>query len=137
VLLLDTGVLLASLDRHEPLHDACRGLVESATEAVAVPSPALCELDHLLHQRIGPAAMAAFLSRVRSGELDVAATEPGDMDRVIELMERYEDLDVGYVDAAILAIVERLGEPKLATLDRKHFGAMRPRHVESLELLPG
>jgi hypothetical protein len=43
---------------------------------------------------------------------------------------------VTYVDAAVLAILERLGEPKLATLDRKHFTAMRPRHVDALELLP-
>lgn len=136
MLLLDTGVVLASIDRHEPLHDVCRELIGSANEAVAVPSPALCELDHLLHQRIGPAAMPRFLSRVRAGELDVAMTETADLDRVIEVMERYADLDVGYVDAAILAIVERLGEPKLATLDRKHFGAMRPRHVDALELLP-
>jgi hypothetical protein len=43
---------------------------------------------------------------------------------------------VGFVDAAVLAIVEHLGEPKLATLDRRHFSIMRPRHVEALELLP-
>ena len=29
-----------------------------------------------------------------------------------------------------------LGEPKLATLDRRHFGTLRPRHVDALELLP-
>ena len=43
---------------------------------------------------------------------------------------------VAFVDAAVLAIVERLREPKLATLDRRHFGLLRPRHVESLRLLP-
>jgi hypothetical protein len=37
----------------------------------------------------------------------------------------------------VLAAVERLGEPKLATLDHRHFSVMRPRHVEALELLPG
>ena len=51
-------------------------------------------------------------------------------------MERYADLDVGFVDASVLAIVERLNEPKLATLDRKHFSVMQPRHVDALELLP-
>jgi len=35
-----------------------------------------------------------------------------------------------------LAIVERLGEPKLATLGRRHFGVMRPGHMDALELLP-
>ncbi len=44
--------------------------------------------------------------------------------------------DVGFVDAAVLVIVERLNESKLATLDRRHFGLLRPRHMDALELLP-
>ena len=44
--------------------------------------------------------------------------------------------DIGFVDAAVLALVERLNEPKLATLDRRHFGLLRPRHVDALHLLP-
>jgi hypothetical protein len=55
---------------------------------------------------------------------------------VRELLTRYRDFQLGFVDAAVVAVVERLGEPKLATLDRRHFGAIRPRHVEALELLP-
>jgi uncharacterized protein len=51
-------------------------------------------------------------------------------------MERYADARVGFADAAVLAIVERLNEPKLATLDRRHFSLMRPRHIETLTLLP-
>jgi predicted nucleic acid-binding protein len=59
-----------------------------------------------------------------------------DYTRVRELCDRYADADVGFVDAAVLAIVERLGEPKLATLDRRHFGLLRPRHCDALELVP-
>jgi uncharacterized protein len=59
-----------------------------------------------------------------------------DYERTAELMRTYADLRVGFVDAAVLAIVERLREPKLATLDHRHFSIMRPRHVEALELLP-
>jgi hypothetical protein len=40
------------------------------------------------------------------------------------------------VDAAVMAIVERLNEPKLATLDHRHFAMIRPRHVDALQLLP-
>lgn len=43
----------------------------------------------------------------------------------------------GSGDAAVLALVERLNEPKLATLDHRHFSTMRPRHVEALVLVPG
>ena len=56
--------------------------------------------------------------------------------RVHEVMDRYADQDVGFVDAAVLSIVERLRETKLATLDRRHFSVLRPRHVDALDLLP-
>jgi predicted nucleic acid-binding protein len=59
-----------------------------------------------------------------------------DYRRVRELCDRYSDADIGFVDAAVLAITERLKEPKLATLDRRHFGVLRPLHVEALRLLP-
>ncbi len=136
MLVLDTDVVVAALDQDEPRHAACRAILDSADERVVVPVAILCEVDYLIHQRIGSAAMPAFLRRVAHGELDIEELKPEDLDRTVELMERYADLDVGFVDAAVLAIVERLNEPKLATLDRKHFGAMRPRHVDALELLP-
>jgi len=136
VLLVDTSVVVASLDVRERHHRACRDLLSGGDERIVMPSPILCEVDHLVHRMLGPAAMPAFLGRVRSGELDVAESAPDDLGRTIELMERYADLDVGFVDAAVLSIIERLGEPKLATLDRKHFSVMQPRHVDALELLP-
>jgi predicted nucleic acid-binding protein len=40
------------------------------------------------------------------------------------------------LDAAVLAIAERLGETKLASLDHRHFSALRARHCEALRLLP-
>jgi uncharacterized protein len=51
-------------------------------------------------------------------------------------MDRYADQDLGFVDSAVLAVVERLGERKLATLDHRHFTVLRPRHVDALDLLP-
>lgn len=136
MLVLDTSVVVASLNSREAQHARCRSLIESIDERVVVPAPILCEVDHLVHTRAIPGSMPAFLRRIRSGELDVEELQTVDLDRTIELLERYADLDVGFVDAAVLAIVERLNEPKLATLDRRHFGAMRPRHVDALALLP-
>lgn len=53
-----------------------------------------------------------------------------------ELQATYADLKVGVVDASVVAVTERLGESKLATLDHRDFGTMRPRHTAALELLP-
>jgi predicted nucleic acid-binding protein len=76
------------------------------------------------------------LDQIRSGALVIEDLVAQDYERVDELLRAYGDLKVGFVDCAVLAVAERLAEPKLATLDHRHFGVMRPRHVEALQLLP-
>jgi predicted nucleic acid-binding protein len=51
-------------------------------------------------------------------------------------MERYRDLPLGMVDASVIALTERLGTDTVATLDHRHFEAVRPRHVQRLNLIP-
>lgn len=135
-LILDTGPLYASLDRSDQDHAVCRRLIEDAAEPLVIPAPVLVEVDYWIHQRLTTGALVALLADIESGAYRVADLEPGDYARVRELCDRYADADVGFVDAAVLAVVERLGESKLATLDRRHFSLLRPRHRDSIELLP-
>jgi predicted nucleic acid-binding protein len=117
-------------------HERCAPLLQPQPERRVVPAPVLVELDHLLSRELGANAFPALLDTIRAGELDVEDLTADDYERAAELMRTYADLEVGFVDCAVLAIAERLGEPKLATLDHRHFGTMRPAHVEALELLP-
>lgn len=135
-LILDTGPLYASLDRSDQDHVACRALIESATEPLVVPAPVLVEVDYWIGQRLSAGVLVALLADVEAGAYAIADLTPADYGRVRELCDRYADADIGFVDAAVLAIVERLNEPKLATLDHRHFGLLRPRHRESIELVP-
>jgi predicted nucleic acid-binding protein len=105
-------------------------------ETLVLPSPVLVEVDYWLLRGLGVGVALAFLQDVRSGAYEVADLLPQDYTRIVDIMERYADSRVGFVDAAVLAVVERLNEPKLATVDHRHFGMMRPRHVDALELLP-
>jgi uncharacterized protein len=135
-LILDTGPLYASLDRSDADHAACRSLIEEASEPLVIPAPVLVEVDYWIHTRLHPGVLVALLDDIADGAYHVEDLQPGDYSRVRNLCDRYGDSDIGLVDAAVLAIVERLGEPKLATLDRRHFGMLRPRHVDALRLLP-
>jgi hypothetical protein len=135
-LILDTGPLYASLDRSDQDHVACRALIEAADEPLVIPAPVLVELDYWIQQRLSPGALVALLADIESGAYVVADLTLDDYARIREMCDRYADADIGFVDAAVLAVVERLGEPKLATLDRRHFGLLRPRHRDSIDLLP-
>jgi hypothetical protein len=133
-LILDTSIVYAALDRDDEFHQAARELIDATSEMLLVPAPTLPEIDYLVHQRIGEGAAIAFVDDVVAGAFVIEDLEFEDYPRTRELMYRYNG--VGFVDAAILAVTERLDEPKLATLDRRHFSMMRPRHVEALELFP-
>jgi predicted nucleic acid-binding protein len=135
-LILDTGPLYAALDRRDQDHARCRRLIEEAAERLVVPSPVLPELDYLVADRLGTGPMLAFLQDIEDGAYDVEDLVPADYTRVREVMDTYSDQDVGFVDASVLAIAERLDEPKVATLDHRHFSVLRPRHCEALQLEP-
>jgi len=135
-LILDTGPLYASLDRSDQDHAACRALIEEAAEPLVIPAPVLVEVDYWISRRLTAGALVALLADIEAGAYVVEDLALADYARVRELCDRYSDADIGFVDAAVLAIVERYDEPKLATLDRRHFGLLRPRHRDSIDLLP-
>jgi predicted nucleic acid-binding protein len=135
-LVLDTGPLFGSIDRNDASHPAVRNLLRRNTEELVIPGPVLVEAEQLITSRLHPRLFIVLLDDILSGGYHVEDLTPEDYIRVRQICAQYADSDIGFVDAAVLAIVERLGEPKLATLDHRHFGALRPRHVASLTLLP-
>lgn len=136
-LICDTGPLYAGMDRADADHEVCADLLLRSDEQLLVPAPVVVELDWLAGSRLGAEPFLAFLADLADGAIAVIDLVRGDYVRARELLADYADLDLGFVDAAIVAVVERVGERKLATLDRRHFGTVRPRHVDALELLPG
>ena len=135
-LIIDTGPLVAVLDRDEPDHKRCRSLLDSFGETLVVPAPVLVEVDYLIRTRLHTGIVLAFMGDVLSGVFKIEDLVPSDYRRVREICEQYSDANVGLVDAGVLAVAERLNEPKVATLDHRNFKMFRPRHVDSLTLLP-
>ena len=135
-LILDTGPLYASLDRSDDDHARCRTMIETTTEALVIPSPVLVEVEDLISRHLHAGVLVGLLEDIIAGAYAVEDIAVSDYPRIRSLCDRYADSDIGFVDAAVMAVVERLDEPKLATLDHRHFGMLRPRHREAIELLP-
>ncbi len=135
-LVLDTGPLYATLDRNDAQYRRCLDLLQDTAEPLVIPAPVLVEVDWLVHTRLHAGVFLALLDDIIAGAYNVEELQPEDYRRIREVCDRYADADVGFVDAAVLAVVERLNEPKLATLDSRHFHILRPRHVDALRLLP-
>lgn len=135
-LVVDTGPLLAALDRADPDHEACASLLGEATEDLVVPALVLAEVDYWCSERLGPDAWLAVLDDILDGVYRVEHPSAVDFSRCRALQDQYADLHLGVVDASIIALLERLGEEKLATLDRRHFSVVRPAHVAGFIVVP-
>jgi uncharacterized protein len=127
---------LATFDRDDPDHGPCAELLAGVRGARVVPAPVLVEFDYFAARELDRRATVTMMEDIGDGEYRIEDLTDSDYRRVRDLLRTYADLRVGFVDAAVLAVVERLRETKLATLDHRHFSVMRPRHVDALELLP-
>jgi uncharacterized protein len=133
-LLVDTGILFALADAGDSWHERTRKYLESSRETLLVPVTVLPEIAYLLRERIGTDAELALAHAIANNELAVEPLDRRDWTRVEQLMKRYPFL--GFVDATVIAVAERLRLETIATTDRRHFGAVRPVHVEKLLLVP-
>ena len=133
-LLVDTGILFALADRKDAWHKRVRGYLESHSDTLLAPVTILPEVAYLLRNRIGAHAERAFAASLADGEVAVEHLTRKDWQRTEELMAAYEML--GFVDASVIAIAERLKLHTLATTDRRDFSIVRPAHVERFTLVP-
>ncbi len=96
----------------------------------------ITEVTYLLATRLGVEPEVRFLGDLAAGAFSIESVPAGDWLRIAELVATYRDLPLGSVDASVVAAAERLGLTTIATLDRRHFGVVRPSHTDAFTLLP-
>ncbi len=136
MLVVDTGPLVATADRADKDHAACRALLEGDEGPLVTTGLVIAEAAYLIDRQLGPAAEASLYSSVISGQLEVAGLDRGDWQRIRDLVTAYADLRLGGTDASVITLAERLGATRIATLNHRHFRVVRPRHAAAFELLP-
>src|SRR5687768_2491798 len=136
MLIVDAGPLVAAAAKRDRNHRRCVDLLSQASPPLVVPALVVTEVAYFLADRVGAEAERAFAESLRVGDLVSEPVEPADWQRIAELLDGYPSLGLGIVDASVMAACERLGQIELATLDRRHFSAVRPIHCAALRLLP-
>jgi uncharacterized protein len=139
VIVCDTGPLVAAALYRDPDYRRCVDLfagMRLAGREMVMPAPVVAEVGFLVGKYAGARAESLFLRSLAEGDFTVAELTTADWLRTSELVEQYGDFPLGTTDAAVIALAERLNVAEVATLDHRHFAAVRPRHVRAFELLP-
>jgi predicted nucleic acid-binding protein len=132
--IVDSGPLIAVANSADPAHCACLDALQTPGLHLVIPALCIAEASYVIQSRRGPRTEARFLRGLKS--FDIQGPQAEDWARISDLVERYADFPLGGTDASIVALAERLRSDLVITLDRRHCGAVRPRHCERLRLLP-
>jgi len=133
--IVDTGVLYAAIDADDAQHERSVDVLRRTGPKV-ITDAIVVETDWLVQRRLGVDGEVGFLDGLAGGSIVVEPLQERDRSRARELIAGYRDARIGYVDATTVAVAERLGERVIATLDRRHFQLIKPRHTEAFEIVP-
>jgi predicted nucleic acid-binding protein len=125
MIVVDTGAMIALLDRHDAHHAKLRRLYADSGDRWRLPWAILPEVDYLAGRELGARAQDTFLDDLATGAFAVDWGRESDIARALEINRQYKALRLGLVDAVVIAIAERLKARAIATLDVRHFGSVK------------
>lgn len=130
--LLDTGVIVALLDKRERRHRDCVEALVGLGSHLATCEPVVAEACYLL--RDVPGAGEAVLANVARGSFRVHLRLADEADAVGALMARYADQPMDLADACLVRMAELLDTGRILTLD-EDFRRYRWRGRRAFDLL--
>jgi predicted nucleic acid-binding protein len=132
--LVDTGILYALADEDDDWHVRARDFIQSNRLPLVTPVTVVPEVTYLLRSRLGKDAERIFVESLADGEVAAENLTASDLARCADLLREFDFL--GFVDASVVAMAERLQLRSIVTTDRRDFRRVRPRHISAFELLP-
>lgn len=131
---LDTSVVVAFMNRRDDDHERVVAWMETVGEEFLTTPLIVAEIDHLVSRGGGTNAALAFYEDLASGAYAVEWWAEA-VQETVATAKKYPD--VGLADASLVALAARLGTTRVATLDERHFRAVRPLTGEAaFALLP-
>jgi len=130
--IVDTGPLVALLDKTDNHHTWAAGEVERLTPPMLVCEPVLSEALFLLAQT--PKAQAELLLLLENGALRLAFHMDEHVNEVLALIRKYQDVPMSLADACIVRMAEIHSRHSIFTLD-SDFKVYRRHGREPLKLI--
>ena len=126
--LLDTGVIVALLDRSERRHADCVEALDGTRAPLVTCEPVIAEACYLT--RSLPAAPEAILQNVADGTFQIPMQLSRSAAAIQRIMRKYRDQDVDLADACLIHLASELRTGEILTLDSDfkvyRWGANRP-----------
>jgi uncharacterized protein len=114
--LLDTGVIVALLDRSERNHQACAELIRTIESPLITCEAVITESCYLLRKLRG--APAAIIENVAAGIFQISYQLATDAEGVRQRLRKYREREIDLADACLIRMADQFGTGDILTLDR-------------------
>ena len=131
--LIDTGAILALLDRKDRWHRACSEVFAELPLPLATSAAVLAELFHLLN---GPYEFSVAWSFLRSGAVRVLPIGDEDLSDLEALMHLYKDRPMDFADATLVHLARRDSLSTIFTVDNNDFETYRIDGRQRFRIVP-
>jgi len=132
--LVDTGALLALLDRDDAWHERCCAAFHGLRLPLATTDAVLAELFHLLGSH--PTDVANAWHFIRSGAVALLLITDDDTPRLEQLMAQYADRPMDLADATLVRLAEREALSTIFTIDHDDFETYRINGKALFRIVP-
>ena len=132
--LLDTGPLVAFLDRSERNHQRCVDFFKVFRGRLLTTEPVLTEAVYLLGPHFFNQKPA--IDFILMGGAELISLSPALLKRSAQLMAKYADVPMDFADASLVALAEERGITEMVTLDKKDFTVYRTTGRKGFTVLP-
>lgn len=133
-ILLDTGVIVALLDRSEKSHSACAEAVQNLEASLTTCEAVIAESCYLL--RSLPGASEAIIDNVATGIFQIPFQLSRETVGVKQILRKYRDRRIDLADACLICLADEFETADILTLD-KDFAIYRWGRNKPFRLLPG
>ncbi|MFK8014048.1 MAG: type II toxin-antitoxin system VapC family toxin [Gammaproteobacteria bacterium] len=130
--LLDTGVIVALLDRDERYHLQCVEVVSDIVGPLITCEAAIAEACHLLRRIYG--ASEAVIENVANGVFQTPVRLVDRATSIQKLIKKYRDVPMDLADACLVDLADQIDTGQILTLDRD-FEIYRWRSRRKFRLL--
>jgi predicted nucleic acid-binding protein len=131
--LLDTGVIVALLDRSERLHETCAETVRELEAPLITCEAVIAESCYLLRYLAG--AREAVIENVAAGIFQIPFQLSRDTAGVKHVLRKYRDRQIDLADACLIRLADDFGTGDILTLDQD-FAVYRWARNKPFNLLP-
>lgn len=135
IVLTDKSFLIAAVDKSNKNHKrAANYLNKNSSLTYVIPFSVILEVSDFIDLNISKEVEILFLKKIVKN-FNIEFIENNDIERAIDILERYAGLEINFSDAVFTAISERLKTNNILTFNTGDFSKITPLGFKKFNVL--